>query len=50
MITDTRPVQQLDRDGRDEIYLSNESSGYQISNWIYDIQSIESIATFEVGQ
>ena len=37
MITDTRPVQLLDRDGRDEMYLSNESSRYQISNLISDI-------------
>jgi len=37
MIDVTRPVQQLDETGPAEMYLSNESPGYQISIWIYDI-------------
>jgi len=43
MIDVTRPVQLLDETGPAEIYLSNESSGYQISNLISDINPIAEI-------
>jgi len=43
MIDVTRPVQLIGQTGPAEIYLSNESSGYQISNLISDINPIAEI-------
>ena len=50
MIDVTRPVQLLDGTGPAEINLSNESSGYQISNLISDININRSLATSGVGR